>query len=130
MADMTDGTERSEQQNILYQRLTRSIQVSPGSTAPLLREALTKYAQQANLAGEAHFAPESGLPANLQTYITRVCKHAYKVTDEDIEQLRSAGYNEEAIFEITASTALGAGTRCLVRGMAALEGASDAATDH
>lgn len=128
MTDMTEETDRSEQQDLLYQRLIHSIQTSPGSTSPSLREALVEYAQQANLA--SRFAPESGLPPDLQAYVTKVCVHAYKVTDEDIEQLRGAGYNEEAIFEITLSTALGAGTRCLTRGMAALEGVSDATTDH
>ncbi len=127
---MTDRTDKAEQQDLLYQQLIQSIQSSPGATSPALREALTEYVMQTNFAEESPFTPESELPSDLQTYVTKVRRHAYKVTDEDIEQLRRMGYNEEAIFEITLSTALGAGTRCLTRGMAALEGASDATTDH
>lgn len=127
---MTDRTDKAEQQDQLYQQLIRSVQTSPGSTTPSLRKALTEYVEQADFAGEFPFTPESGLPSDLQTYVTKVRRHAYKVTDEDIERLRRAGYNEEAIFEITLSTALGAGTRCLMQGMAALKGASDATTDH
>lgn len=119
-------TERAGQQDLLYQQLVQSIQTSSGSTTPSLRRALTEYAEQADFTGEPHFTPESGLPSDLEAYVTKVRKYAYKVTDEDIEQLRSAGYSDEAIFEITLSTALGAGTRCLMRGLAAIEGVSDA----
>jgi hypothetical protein len=127
--------DRTEQQDLLYQRLTQSIQTNPGSAAPSLRKALTEYVKQADFVGESRFTAESGLPPDLHTYITKVRKHAYKVIDEDIERLRSAGYDEEAIFEITLSTALGAGTRCLMQGMAAIEAASieaagDAITEY
>jgi alkylhydroperoxidase family enzyme len=121
-------TERAEQQDILYQQIAQAIQTSPGATSPALRQALTAYVIQQDLAGAPHFAPGSGIPVNLQTYVTKVRKHAYKVTDEDTEQLLKDGYSEEAIFEITLSIALGAGTKCLTRGMAAIEGASDATT--
>jgi alkylhydroperoxidase family enzyme len=49
-----------------------------------------------------------------------VAKHAYKVTDADVEALRHAGYSEDAIFEITLSAALGAGLARLERGIEAL----------
>ncbi|GHO60017.1 hypothetical protein [Ktedonobacter robiniae] len=122
--------DAAEQQNILYQRLTQSVQTAPGSTTPTLRKALTEYVKQASIANEDCIGSESDFPSDLQAYITKVRKYAYKVTDEDIEQLRQAGYNEEAIFEITLSIALGAGTKCLMQGIAAIEGASDAITNH
>jgi len=123
-------TEKAEQQDILYQKLTLAVHSTPGATPSALRQALTTYVVQQDLAGEPRFAPENGIPSNLQTYVTKVRKHAYKVTDEDIEQLRKDGYSEEAIFEITLSIALGTGTKCLTRGLAAIEGASDATTIH
>ena len=51
--------------------------------------------------------------------------HAYKVTDRDIDELKQAGYSEDAIFEITLSAALGAGQSRLERALAALEGDED-----
>jgi hypothetical protein len=89
-------TNTAEQQDLLYQRLTQSIHINPGSTAPSLRKALTEYAQQADLAGAPRFTPESGLPSDLQTYVTKVCKYAYKVTD-DIRPVLAAGVNKQAI---------------------------------
>jgi hypothetical protein len=56
---------------------------------------------------EAAFAGES-VPGEASTYVDKVRHHAYKVTDEDVDALRSAGWTEEAIFELTVSAALGA----------------------
>jgi hypothetical protein len=36
-----------------------------------------------------------------------VARHAYKTVDQDIENLKRAGYSEDAIFELTVSAALG-----------------------
>ena len=55
----------------------------------------------------AAFAGEE-VPTDASTYVDKVRHHAYKVTDDDVEALRSAGWTEEAIFELTVSTALGA----------------------
>jgi len=53
----------------------------------------------------------TNLPSDLESYVTKVREHAYKVTDEDVEALRQAGYTEDQIFEITVAAALGAGYR-------------------
>jgi hypothetical protein len=57
----------------------------------------------------------------LRTYLEKVVRHAYQVTDDDIQVLSQAGYSEEAIFEITVSAALGAGMGRLERGLVALQ---------
>ena len=44
------------------------------------------------------------------------------MTDADMDALRKAGYSEDAIFDITASAAVGAGLGRLERGLAALKG--------
>ena len=62
------------------------------------------------------------IPEALRVYVDKVALHAYKVTDRDIEELKQAGYSEDAIFEITLSAALGAGMSRLERGLAALRG--------
>jgi len=51
-----------------------------------------------------------------------VARHAYKLTDDDLTALRRAGSSEDAIFEITVSSALGAALDRLERGLAALRG--------
>jgi hypothetical protein len=37
-----------------------------------------------------------------------VRRHAYKVTDADVDALHTAGWSDDAIFELTVATALGA----------------------
>jgi alkylhydroperoxidase family enzyme len=60
------------------------------------------------------------LPGELGSYIKKVAQNAYKVTDEDIARLREASYSEDQIFEVTVSTALGAGLMRLESGLNAL----------
>ena len=62
-----------------------------------------------------------GVPDELASYVEKVVKHAYKVTDSDIERLRAAGYSEDAIFEITVAAALGAGVRRYEAGVKAMQ---------
>ena len=57
-------------------------------------------------------------------------RHAFKVTDADIEALRDTGYSEDAIFELTISAALGAGIARLDRAMAAMKGGANATEKH
>ena len=60
------------------------------------------------------------LPENLRAYVGKVAKHAYRVTDEDVEALKRAGHSEDAIFEVTAAAALGAAILRLERGLIVL----------
>jgi alkylhydroperoxidase family enzyme len=61
-------------------------------------------------------------PAPLASYVEKVRLHAYKVTDQDIADLRAAGYSEDQIFELTVATAYGAARLRLDRGRAAADG--------
>src|SRR5688572_12076921 len=63
-----------------------------------------------------------GVPAALASYVSKVAQHAYKVTDEDVEALKRAGYSEDELFEITVSAAVGASLKRLDIGLAALAG--------
>ncbi len=80
---------------------------SPGATAPALREAI--------FAGEA-----AGIPSDIAAYVDTVKRHAYRVTDQDVEALKQAGYSEDAIFEATGAAALGAALMRLEIGMRVL----------
>ncbi len=83
-----------------------------------------RHAVELRAASHASRTPENNaeVPQVLGSYVDKVALHAYKVTDEDIEALRKAGYSEDAIFEMTISAALGAGMARLDRGIAAMKG--------
>jgi alkylhydroperoxidase family enzyme len=53
--------------------------------------------------------PDGQPPPGLAPYLDKVRRNAYKVTDEDIQALRDAGYSEDVIFEQTVSVAVAAG---------------------
>jgi hypothetical protein len=108
----------------LFQNVVDSILSTPGETPTALRADLAQ--KPAQLYGFL-MQQEPALPPEIKTYVTKVATHAYKVTDQDIEQLRTDGYGEDAIFEITLSVAAGAGMMCLRQGLAALKGAKNAA---
>jgi alkylhydroperoxidase family enzyme len=61
--------------------------------------------------------PERAAPAAMEPYLEKVRRDAYRVTDEDVDELRAAGFSEDEIFEHTVSAAVSEG---LVRLDAAL----------
>ena len=78
---------------------------APGELSPLIRNAA--------LSG-------SGVPAVAQTYTDKVRRHAYKVIDRDVEDLKAAGWSEDQIFELTIAIAMGEGLSRLDRAQRAL----------
>jgi alkylhydroperoxidase family enzyme len=87
-------------------RLADAVLTGSGTLDPSIRRA----------AAEGADAPEA-----LRGYLDKVARHAYKVTDEDTEALRAAGYSEDQIFEATVSCALGACLRRLGAGLSAID---------
>jgi alkylhydroperoxidase family enzyme len=104
----------------LFRDLARSILTTAGDTDPALRRAIE--ARSAALGGRPGATGEGDVPEALQAYVDKVARHAYQVTDRDLDDLKQAGYSEDAIFEITLSAALGAGRSRLERGLAVLRG--------
>lgn len=92
----------------------------PAKTSPELRRAAAERAEF--VAGLAPAAPE--LAPEWVKYVDKVALHAYKVTDEDVQALRSAGHTEDEIFEITVATAVGASLGRARAGLRALKGES------
>lgn len=82
--------------------------------------------QQRQTAANDAFAAEMAIAAQvdrsdpLATYLQKVALYAYRITDKDIERLKAAGHTEDEIFELTVSAAVGAATKRLDRGLAAL----------
>ena len=63
-----------------------------------------------------------GAPPEVQALIDKVEAHAYKVTDDDLQRLQQT-YNDDELFEIIVSAALGASERRLLAGLEALDDA-------
>jgi alkylhydroperoxidase family enzyme len=76
------------------------------------------------LASDARRAAFHGheLPEPMAAYAEKVRRHAYKVTDEDVDGLLSAGLSEDQVFELTVAVATGAGFERLDAGLRAIEG--------
>ncbi len=109
----------SDRHAMYFHRLLSAVETASGDTTAELRQAIAEQSAQISL--HSH-ETEEGIPPVLANFVNKVALHAYKVTDEDIEVLRQAGYSENAIFEITLSAALGAGHIRLERSLAALKG--------
>ena len=60
-------------------------------------------------------------PARWATYAAKVRSTSFRVTDSDIDQVRKAGVEEDAILEATLVSAVGAASAILERGLLALE---------
>ena len=67
-------------------------------------------------------AADGDVGAALQPLVGKIHRHAYAVTDEDLDGLQSR-YDDDALFEIIVSAALGASERRLAAGLRALEDA-------
>jgi alkylhydroperoxidase family enzyme len=100
-------------------RLVNAFLTCAGKTTPALRRAIE--ADGARLAGWER-KDEGAVPEALSTYAEKVALHAYKIVDEDVEEMKRAGYSEDEIFEITLGAALGASLARLERGLTLLDG--------
>ncbi len=89
----------------LRDQVLKSVLAGPGESDPAIRHAV---------------ADGKNVPADLQLLVDKVHRHAYKVTDEDIERLQ-AKYGDDQMFEIVVSAALGASRNRLLAGLKALD---------
>jgi len=84
--------------------LRRLVTEGDATTPATLRRAAAEHARF--LAGLG--PPGAPLPPEWLKYVEKIALHAYKVTDDDVAALRSAGHSEDAIFEVTVAAAVGA----------------------
>lgn len=107
-------------------QLREAVLAGPGETSPEERQRVAGWS------GNPEQGPLSRqVTEPLASVLTKVTRYAYKVTDEDIQALKGAGYSEDAIFELVTSAAVGAAMRRYEQGMAALRetrGAADASS--
>jgi alkylhydroperoxidase family enzyme len=64
--------------------------------------------------------PDREAPPDFAPYLDKVRRNAYRVTDENVQALKDAGYSEDVIFEQTVSVAVAAGLERLEAGLEAL----------
>jgi alkylhydroperoxidase family enzyme len=88
------------------QEMERRILSAPGALDPQVRDAAMRGTPLEDPLAEA--------------YVEKVRLHAYKITDQEMDDLRAAGWSEEQIFELTVSAAYGAGKRRLDAGLRGL----------
>jgi alkylhydroperoxidase family enzyme len=101
------------------QKAVAALLTRPASCPPALRQAIENYA--ARLSAGSDREPQR-IPDKLIAYVDKVTRHAYQVTDLDVQRLKDAGYSEDAIFEITLCASVGASLARLERGLLAMEG--------
>lgn len=65
-----------------------------------------------------------GLAEPQATLVGKVAHHAWRVTDDDISAMRTAGYSEDQIFEIVVCAAIGQANMQYENALAALEAAT------
>jgi hypothetical protein len=97
-------------------RLLEAAIWDPATTSPKLREVLFLRAAGLSLEVDVREPPEQ-----LRKYSDKVALWAYKVLDDEVEDLRMAGYSDDQIFEMTICSALGAGAARFESGLRALE---------
>jgi len=97
-----------------HENLTKAVLATPGATPESLRRAVLEHARQSR--------PSQAVPPALSGYVDTVTRHAYRVTDAGVAELRQSGNSDDALFEITVAAAVGAALHRLERGMAALRG--------
>ena len=64
--------------------------------------------------------PDRPAPPDFEGYLDKVRRHAYRVTDADVEALKADGYTEDEIFEQTVAAAVAAGLERLDAGLRTL----------
>jgi alkylhydroperoxidase family enzyme len=98
------------------EKVLATLSEATGHTSPEIRRAILTFCR-----GDADPSREgAAIPEALRDYAEKVSLDATRVTDEDVAALKSAGYDEDAIFEVTVAAALGAGVTRMEHGLAAL----------
>lgn len=71
-----------------------------------LRDRVTKGTGELSRSVRTAAASGNTVPPEAKAYVEKIRRHAYKVTDHDVDELRAAGWSEDQIFEVTIATAL------------------------
>ena len=103
MQAVADGDTRQRR----WDELVRHLLDAPGHLEPETRRAV--------FAGE-------GIPDELAGLVDTVARHAYRVTDSQVDAVQHAGYNEDQVFEAIVVASMAAGDRRLRSARRAMSG--------
>jgi hypothetical protein len=90
------------------------------SEAELVFERLEAHVLGASGASRQAAAGSSTSSPEVDRLLEKVRRQAYRVTDEDIAAVRRAGYDEDAVFELTIAASVGVARRRLDRALDAI----------
>lgn len=88
--------------------------------ADALRKRFFKVGETSQSLRQAVAGGEAEVPGELRSLVEKIRRHAYKITDEDIDTLKDQ-YREDELFEIIVAASLGASLVRLEAGLKALE---------
>ena len=97
--------------------LLKSMFATPGELDPMVRQAIYRCAKETPSPDPFHPDAIEGVPRLLSVFAHKVIRHAYKVTDADVQRLLDSGYAEDALFEAIVSAATGAGMLRIEQGL-------------
>jgi len=106
---------RTSRYDELVQRLRQGVLDTPGAAPSALRRDVLERGKRPGAAAR------DALPPELAFYVDKVARHAYKITDAEVESLQ-ASHSDDTLFELTVAATVGAALHRLERGMAALRG--------
>ena len=69
-------------------------------------------------------ARNADVAAGFSTYVDAIHRHAYRITDRTVAELRAAGASDDEIFEMTVAAACGAALERFDAGLRALRSAA------
>jgi hypothetical protein len=67
----------------------------------------------------------AGVAEQWRSLVEKVASRSSQITDRDLDAVRTAGYNDDQIFELIICAAVGEATRQYESGLAALDGLAD-----
>ena len=91
-----------------------------GSSGEYARVAVPATRYDALIAELRAALPAGEAPPDFDSYLDKVRRHAYEITDDEVQALKQAGHSEDEIFEHTVSAAAQAGLERLDAGLRAL----------
>ncbi|MFL5781063.1 MAG: hypothetical protein ACJ760_07115 [Thermoleophilaceae bacterium] len=99
--------------------VVRSVLGSDGATDAVVRlTALQHGGAVATGEGNDDALSELGSAAGI---VDKVARHAYRITDEDVEAARAGGWTDHQLFDVVVAAAVGAGVTRRTLGRAAVD---------
>lgn len=106
-----------EHRGEMIEAIAQAALTTVGVTSPAVRRAAYEWAGEFETNREAL---AGSLPPEVESFVDKIARRAYKVTDEDVQGLLETGWSEDALFELVIATATGAGAARLDIGLTAL----------